>query len=46
LRVRESSAGEVVSVLYRLYKGVEKVVLDPLPRMLAEKRGGLVSMER
>jgi hypothetical protein len=46
LRVRESSAGEVVSVLYRLCKGVKKVVLDPLPRMLAEKRGGLVSMKR
>jgi len=45
-RIRESSAGELVSVLYGLCKGVEKVALDPLPRMLAEKTVGLVSMQR
>ena len=45
-RTRESSAGELVSVLYGLCKGVEKVVLDPPPRMLAEKTVGLVSMKR
>ena len=45
-RTKESSAGELISVLYGLRNGVEKVVLDPLPRMLAEKTVGLVSMER
>jgi len=45
-RTRESSAGELISVLYGLCNGVEKVVLDPLPRLLAEKTVGLVSMER
>jgi hypothetical protein len=45
-RIRESSARELISVLYGLCKVVEKVVLDPLPRMLAEKTVGLVSMER
>ena len=43
---RESSAGELTSVLYGLCNGVKKVVLDPLPRMLAEKTVGLVSLER
>ena len=45
-RTRKSSAGELISVLYGLRNGVEKVVLDPLPRMLAEKTVGPVSMER
>jgi hypothetical protein len=45
-RTRESSAGELISVLYGPCKGVEKVVLDPLPQLLAEKTVGLVSMER
>jgi hypothetical protein len=45
-QTRESRAGEVASVLYGLCNGVEKVVLDPLPRLLAEKTVGLVSMER
>jgi hypothetical protein len=45
-RTRESSAGELISILYGLCNGVEKVVLDPLPRLLAEKTVGLVSMER
>ena len=39
-RTRERSAGELVSVLYVLCKGVEKVVLDALQRMLAEKTVG------
>ena len=43
---RESSAGELISVLDGLSNGVGKVVLDPLPRMLAEKTVGLVSLER
>jgi hypothetical protein len=43
---RESSAGELISVLDGLRNGVEKVVLDPLPRLLAEKTVGLVSLER
>jgi hypothetical protein len=45
-RIRESSAGEVVSVLYGPCKGIDNVVLDPLPRMLAERTVGLVSMRR
>lgn len=45
-RTKESSAGELSSVLPGLRNGVEKVMLDPLPRMLAEKTVGLMSMER
>lgn len=45
-RIRESSAGELVSVLYGPCKEVEQVVLDPLPRMLAERMVGLVSIRR
>ena len=45
-RIRVSSAGEVISVLYGLCKDVEKVVLDPLPPMLAEKTIGLASVQR
>ena len=44
--VRESGAGEVVSVLYGPCAGVRGVVLDPLPEMVAEEAVGLVSLSR
>src|SRR5215204_6804632 len=43
---RESAAGELTSILYALCSGVQKVALDPLPKMLDEKTVGLVSLER
>src|SRR5215207_4171028 len=43
---RESAAGELTSILCGLCSGVQKVVLDPLPKMLDEKTGWLVSLER
>lgn len=45
-RVRESTAGELVSVLYGPCADVGPVVLDPLPEMLDEKMVGLVSLDR
>ncbi|MDP8926593.1 MAG: hypothetical protein M3M97_06725 [Actinomycetota bacterium] len=45
-RVRESGAGEVVSVLYGPCAGVKEVALDPLPEMVAERKVGLVSLGR
>ncbi len=44
--VRESGAGELVSVLSGPCANVEKVALDPLPEMVAEKTVGLVSLGR
>lgn len=44
--VRESSTGEIVSVLYGPCSDTEGVALDPLPRMLADGMLGLVRMER
>ena len=44
--VRESGAGEIVSVLYGLCAGVRSVVLDPLPEMVAEEAVGLVRLSR
>ncbi len=44
--VRESGAGEIVSVLYGPCVGVRGVVLDPLPEMVAEEAVGLVSLSR
>ena len=44
--VRESGAGEIVSVLYGPCAGVRSVVLDPLPEMVAEAAVGLVSLSR
>jgi hypothetical protein len=35
-RVRETSAGELVSILYGPCAGVGRVALDPLPEMAAE----------
>jgi hypothetical protein len=43
-RVRESSAGEMVSVLCGPCVGVEGVALDPLPEMLNEGTVGLVEV--
>jgi hypothetical protein len=45
-RVRETSAGEVVSLLYGPCCGAKAVALDPLPRMLADGFLGLVALER
>jgi hypothetical protein len=44
--VRESGAGEIVSVLYGPCAGVRSVALDPLPEMVAEEAVGLVSLSR
>jgi hypothetical protein len=45
-RVRESGAGELVSVLSGPCAGVEKVALDPSPEMVVEGTVGLVSLLR
>jgi hypothetical protein len=45
-QARESTAGELISVLYGLCAGVERVALDPLPEMLVERTIGLVSLSR
>ena len=45
-RARESGAGELVSMLYGPYAGVERVVLDPLPETLAGRTVGLVGLDR
>lgn len=45
-RVRESTAGELISVLYGPCAGVERVALDPLPEMFVERTVGLVSLSR
>jgi hypothetical protein len=45
-RVRETSAGEVVSLLYGPCYGAKAVALDPLPRMPADGFLGLVALER
>ncbi len=44
--VRESGAGEIVSMLYGQCADVRSVVLDPLPEMVAEEAVGLVSLSR
>ena len=43
---RESTAGELISVLYGPCAGVERVVLDPLPEMIVERTVRLVSLSR
>jgi len=43
---RESSAGEIISVLCGPCASVERVALDPLPEMLVERTVGLVSLSR
>ncbi|CAA9467666.1 MAG: hypothetical protein AVDCRST_MAG28-4264 [uncultured Rubrobacteraceae bacterium] len=45
-QVRESSAGELVSVLYGPCARVKEVALDPLPEMVTERSVGLVSLLR
>ena len=45
-RARESSAGELVSVLSGPCAGIEKAALDPSPEMIVEGTVGLVSLLR
>ncbi len=45
-QIRESSAGEITSLLMGPYVDVKRVALDPAPEMLAQKMGGLVSLDR
>jgi hypothetical protein len=45
-QARESTAGELISVLYGPCASVERVALDPLPQMLLERTFGLVSLSR
>src|SRR5918992_842541 len=45
-RARESSAGELVSVLSGPCAGVKKVALDPSPEMVVEGTVGLASLHR
>ncbi len=45
-QARESTAGELISVLYGPCASVERVALDPLPEMLLERTVGLVSLDR
>jgi len=46
LWVRETSAGELVSLLFGPYSCVEKVALDPLPKICDEGTTRLVSVSR
>jgi hypothetical protein len=45
-RVRQTSVGELVSVLYGPCSDTKKVVLDPVPKMGNEELAGLLSMHR
>jgi len=45
-RARESTAGELISVLSGPRAGVKEVALDPLPEMVAQRTVGLVSLSR
>jgi hypothetical protein len=45
-RVRESSTGEIVSVLYGPCSGAKGVALDPIPGMVSEGTVGFVRLER
>jgi hypothetical protein len=45
-RVRETSAGELISVLYGPCARVGSVALDPSPEMMAARAVGLVSVSR
>jgi hypothetical protein len=45
-RVRETTCGELVSVLYAPCREVRRVALAPLPKMAVESRVGFVSMGR
>ena len=43
---RETTPGELVSILYGLCLGVAAVALDPLPEILSRAVVGLVSLDR
>ena len=45
-RARQSTAGELISVLYGPCARVKRVALDPLPEMVLERTVGLVSLSR
>ena len=45
-RIRETSAGEVVSLLYGPCRGAKSVALDPFPQVLADGFLSLVALER
>lgn len=45
-RVRQTSVGELVSVLYGPCSDTKKVVLDPLPEIGREELTGLLGMHR
>jgi hypothetical protein len=45
-QIRESSPGEITSLLMGPHADVGRVALDPAPEMLAEKTCGLVSLNR
>ncbi len=45
-RVRQTSVGELVSVLYGPCSDTKKVVLDPVPKVGSEELTGLLSMHR
>ena len=45
-QIRESSAGEIISLLMGPNVDVGRIALDPAPEMLAQKTGGLVSLKR
>jgi hypothetical protein len=45
-RVRETRAGELVSVLLGLCAHVGHVILDPLPQMVTDETVGLLSLDR
>ena len=45
-RVRQTSVGELVSVLYGPCSDTKKVVLDPIPEVGRKEIGGLLNMHR
>ncbi len=45
-RVRETTAGELLSMLYTVLKGVECVALDPIPENSCLDTSGLLSITR
>ena len=45
-QIRESSAGEITSLLMGPHVDAGRVALDPAPEMLTQKTGGLVSLNR
>ena len=45
-RIRETWAGELVSVLFGLCPHIERVTLDPLPKMVTDETGRLLIVDR